>query len=159
MSVLVIDDQPVLVDTRPLELLADLILAQEGYPETAEVSLMLVTDDAIAEFNAAHLHRSGATDVLAFPVETLIAGFPPTPVAGGPPLLLGDVVIAPGYVARQAEELGWSMAEEMALMLTHGILHLLGYDHADPGEAEVMEAREAALLEQIGVTQAPADRG
>jgi probable rRNA maturation factor len=67
--------------------------------------------------------------------------------------MLGDVVIAPGYVRRQAGQIGVTFEDEMALMVTHGILHLLGYDHEADEDAERMEERERQLLAKIGRTR------
>jgi probable rRNA maturation factor len=64
--------------------------------------------------------------------------------------MLGDVVIAPAYVRRQARDNGVTFADEISLMVTHGILHLLGYDHVDDDDAERMEDRERQLLSQVG---------
>jgi probable rRNA maturation factor len=86
-------------------------------------------------------------------VEELLPGVVPDHDPHGPPLILGDVVIAPGYVRRQAEEHEVTFDDEMALMVTHGILHLLGYDHVDEDEAERMEERERVLLAKRGVVR------
>ena len=64
--------------------------------------------------------------------------------------MIGDVIIAPGYVRRQAGELEVEFDDEMALMVTHGILHLMGYDHQDDGDASAMEGRERELLALAG---------
>jgi probable rRNA maturation factor len=64
--------------------------------------------------------------------------------------MLGDVLVAPAYVRRQAEELGVTFDDEMALMVTHGILHLMGYDHEEDFDAERMESRERELLRMVG---------
>jgi probable rRNA maturation factor len=69
----------------------------------------------------------------------------------GPPLVIGDVIVAPAYVSRQAAETDVGFDDEMALMVAHGILHLLGYDHIDDGDAELMERREGELLSMVGV--------
>jgi probable rRNA maturation factor len=104
----------------------------------------------MAAYNERFLDRSGPTDVLAFPVEELMPGVIPDTDPQGPPLMLGDVIIAPGYVRQQAESNGAGFDDEMALMVTHGILHLLGYDHVDDEEAERMESRERELLAMVG---------
>ena len=70
---------------------------------------------------------------------------------GGPPVNLGDVVIAPAYVTRSAEERGVDVENELGLMVVHGILHLLGWDHQDDSQAEDMERREAELLKRVGL--------
>lgn len=151
MSVFLADEQHAPVDLDRLRNLAEVVLAEEGYPESAEVTLLLVDEDQIASYNRRFLHRDGPTDVLAFPVEELVPGVVPEHDPGGPPLLIGDVVVAPGYVERQAAQNRASFDDEMALMVAHGILHLLGYDHRTDADAQLMEGREAELLAKVGV--------
>jgi probable rRNA maturation factor len=127
-----------------------MIMSEEGYPDDVEVTLLFVDEEEMASYNERFLSRDGPTDVLAFPVEELLPGVVPDHDPQGPPLMLGDVVIAPGYVRRQAEQHAVSFEDEMALMVTHGILHLLGYDHLDDEEAERMEGRERELLAKAG---------
>jgi probable rRNA maturation factor len=105
----------------------------------------------MASYNERFLERAGPTDVLAFPVEELMPGVVPDHDNNGPPLVIGDVIVAPAYVGRQAAEHGNGLADEMALMVAHGILHLLGYDHVEDDDAELMERREAELLALVGV--------
>lgn len=153
MSVFVANEQKETVGLPDLHALAELVLRDEGYPADAEVTLLFVDETEIASYNGRFLDRDGATDVLAFPVEELLPGLVPDNDPQGPPLMLGDVVIAPSYVRRQADEHGVSFEDEMALMVTHGILHLLGYDHTDDSEAERMEERERQLLAKVGRTR------
>lgn len=150
MSVFVADEQREAVGLPDLHALAELVLREEGYPDDAEVTLLFVDETEIASYNGRFLDRDGPTDVLAFPVEELLPGVIPDTDPQGPPLMLGDVVIAPSYVRRQADEHGVGFEDEMALMVTHGILHLLGYDHMDEDEAERMEERERQLLAKVG---------
>jgi probable rRNA maturation factor len=150
MSVFVADEQKEAVGLPDLHALAEMVLREEGYPADAEVTLLFVDETEIASYNGRFLDRDGPTDVLAFPVEELLPGVVPDTNAQGPPLMLGDVVIAPSYVRRQADEHGVTFEDEMALMVTHGILHLLGYDHVEDADAERMEARERQLLAKVG---------
>ena len=150
MSVFVADEQRDAFGLSELHQLAEMVMREEGYPEDAEVTLLFVDESEMAWYNERFLDRHGATDVLSFPVEELIPGVVPDTDPQGPPLMLGDVVIAPGYVRRQAEEMGVTFEDEMALMVTHGILHLLGYDHTEDDEAARMETRERALLSIVG---------
>jgi probable rRNA maturation factor len=150
VSVFLADEQGEPVDLVVLRGLAELVLREESYPESAELTLLLVDEAEMASYNARFLDRDGPTDVLAFPVEELTAGEVPDVDPSGPPLILGDVIIAPGYVKQQAEDLGVSFDDELCLMVTHGTLHLLGYDHQSDDEAEEMEHRERELLSMIG---------
>jgi probable rRNA maturation factor len=151
MTVLFENEQPEPVDESSLSALAESVLSEEGFPASTIVEVTLVTDDRIAELNETHLDREGPTDVLAFPLEELHPGSVPGQEPDGPPIVLGDVVVAPSYVRRQADDLEVGFAEEMSLMVVHGILHLMGYDHHDDHEAEVMEERERMILSTIGV--------
>lgn len=153
MSVFVADEQTETFDLGDLHSLAELVMTEECYPSDAEVTLLFVDETEIASYNERFLDRHGATDVLAFPVEELLPGVVPDTHPQGPPLMLGDVVISPAYVKRQAAEYGVTFEDEMALMVTHGILHLLGYDHVDDGDAERMEERERQLLVKVGRTR------
>ena len=153
MSIFLADEQTEQVGLGDLHSLAELVLRQEGYPEDAEATLLFVSEEEMASYNARFLDRDSPTDVLAFPVEELLPGLVPDKDPQGPPLMLGDVIVAPSYVRRQAEQYGVTFEDEMALMVTHGILHLLGYDHLDDEDAERMEARERALLGMVGKTR------
>ncbi len=153
MSVFLANEQAEEVDAVALRHLAEVVLAEEGYPSESEVTLLLVSDDEIADYNERFLDRAGPTDVLAFPVESLTVGTVPDTDPDGPPLMIGDILISPAYVRRQARELGVSYQDEMALMVAHGMLHLLGYDHEDDDEAAHMERRESELLSLVGRTR------
>lgn len=150
MSVFLANEQSEPVDLTALRELAELVVSDEGYPETTEVTVLLVDEGEMAGYNQRFLDREGPTDVLAFPVEHLLPGVVPEHDPHGPPLVIGDVLIAPSYVKRQANELGVSFEDEMALMVTHGVLHLIGYDHVEDAEAERMEQRERDLLAKGG---------
>jgi probable rRNA maturation factor len=144
------DEQTDQVGLSDLHFLAQLVLREEGYSDEVEVTLIFISEPEMSAYNERFLDRSGPTDVLAFPVEDLLPGVVPETDPQGPPLMLGDVIIAPGYVRRQAESNGVGFDDEMALMVTHGILHLLGYDHVEDDDAERMEARERELLASAG---------
>ncbi|MFP3883072.1 MAG: rRNA maturation RNase YbeY [Actinomycetota bacterium] len=150
MSIFLADEQTEQVGVDDLHSLAGLVLREEGYPDDAEVTLLFISEGEMASYNERFLNREGPTDVLAFPVEELLPGVVPETDPQGPPLMLGDVVVAPAYVRRQASKYGVSYEDEMALMITHGILHLLGYDHIEDTDAERMESRERELLALVG---------
>jgi probable rRNA maturation factor len=148
---------------RPVDLgrwvtLAERVLADRGIGEGTELSVMFVDEKAIAELNERFLGRKGPTDVLAFPIEDELIGpgHVPDQEASGPgrgpvdyedmPLLIGDVVICPQVAWKQAPEHAGTYEDELALLLVHGILHLLGMDHDEEAEAAMMESLEQELL-------------
>ncbi|MGA7835640.1 MAG: rRNA maturation RNase YbeY [Acidimicrobiales bacterium] len=131
-------------------------LNEEGVRGTAEVSLIFTDEPTIADLNQQFMGRSGATDVLSFPIdaEPEPTGRVPDAGGGGPgeppmpdiPQLVGDIVICPAVAARNALEHEVSFPDELALLIVHGVLHLRGWDHVADEEAERMEARERELL-------------
>ncbi|MEN8234336.1 MAG: rRNA maturation RNase YbeY [Actinomycetota bacterium] len=150
MNVLFADEQDEPIVTDELLRLAELVLEEEGLDSETGVSLVLIDEEQMAELNERHMDKTGSTDVLSFPIESAMPGAPPMPVPGGPPIELGDVFIAPTVVRRNAEERNVRFEDELALMVVHGLLHLLGWDHIDEKDAVQMEARESALLERVG---------
>lgn len=133
------DPEP--LDLNAFERLAEFVLDREDVPAHAELSLALVGIEEMTELNEGYRQAQGPTDVLSFECDD------PCPVESDEPVTLGDVVIAPEMAERQAAELGHTVEEELNLLLVHGILHLLGYAHETDEEADVMQARERALLE------------
>lgn len=133
--------EPEPLDTRAFERLALFVLSMEGVPEMTELSIALVDDEEMAHLNKQYRGIDGPTDVLSFGCDD------PCPTPGDEPVTLGDVVIAPAVAERQAAELGHSVEHELDVLLVHGVLHLLGYDHETDDDAGVMAAREAALLD------------
>lgn len=150
MNVFLADEQDDPLDSEPLRRLAEMVLSEEQFPIDTEVTLLFVGEEQIATYNERFMQRHGATDVLAFPVEHLKPGMVPDRRPGGPPLNIGDVVIAPSIVRAQAEAAGVPFDEELSLLVVHGLLHLLGYDHQDDVDADEMEDRERQLLELVG---------
>jgi probable rRNA maturation factor len=160
-NVFVSDEQSaVALDLTRWVKLAELTLSEERIPEDTEVSLIFVDEDSIADLNRRFLDGPGATDVLAFPIDDDLVPGGRRPDTGGrgpgspaeledPPIVLGDVVICPTVAVRQATEHGATADDELALLVVHGILHLLNYDHADAREAQDMQRRERELLERF----------
>ena len=138
------------IEPHTLGAFADAVLRREGVDPRAELTLTFVDPETIADLNEVHMGRTGTTDVLSFPIEDATPGAPPTPLDEGPPLLLGDVVICADVVAEHAMAYGVPFDDELYLMVCHGVLHILGWDHATDQEAELMEAREAEHLATIG---------
>lgn len=127
--------------------LLDASLHHEGVPAEAEVGLTFIDIDEMTELNREHMGGSGPTDVLAFPIDGLgiDAMLTETASDAGPPIVVGDVVICPD-VASKAAVGGRTLEDEIALLVVHAALHLIGHDHAVPAERERMQARERALL-------------
>jgi probable rRNA maturation factor len=109
----------------------------------AELSVLLVDPDTIAVLHEKWLDLPGPTDVMSFPMDELRPGREGAPSGPG---LVGDVVVCPQVAASQAEAAGHSTAEEVLLLLVHGVLHLLGYDHAEPDDEKQMFALQRRLL-------------
>ena len=110
----------------------------------ADVSILLVDEDEMARLHVEWMDEPGPTDVLSFPMDDLRAGDPSGPRVEG---ILGDIVLCPTVAAQQAEAAGHPVDVELALLLTHGVLHLLGHDHAEPEEHEQMFSLQAELLQ------------
>ena len=127
----------------PLEELALFVLEREEAPAASEVSLSFIDDARMAQLNEEFRGKTGPTDVLSFECDGLDA-IPDG--ADDVPFELGDVIIAPDVAQRQSTSFGHSFEAEVSLLLVHGLLHLMGYDHIDDDEAEEMEARERELL-------------
>ena len=108
-----------------------------------ELSILLVTSEVMSELHQRWMDEPGPTDVLSFPMDELRPGSTGEPA---PPGLLGDVVLCPEVAAGQALEAGHSTSEELLLLTTHGILHLLGFDHAEPDERTEMFDLQRRLL-------------
>ncbi len=139
--------------------LAGKVLAAEGVTADAELSLLFVDEATIASLNRRFLGRDGPTDVLSFPIEDEIERGGRFPDQGGTGpgasepdgddlVLIGDVVICPAVAARNAAAHGVTEEDETALLVVHGVLHLLGMDHEVEEEAARMERREQELLDR-----------
>jgi probable rRNA maturation factor len=161
MAVFASDEQSTVdVDLARWLRLARLVLAEERAPADAEVSLIFVDEDAITDLNGRFLGGDGPTDVLAFPIDDdqLPSGRHPDTGGRGPgtatepsdvPIVLGDVVVCPTVAARQAPDHAGTVDDELALLVVHGVLHLLNYDHAEEREAASMQRRERELLDRF----------
>jgi probable rRNA maturation factor len=161
-------DQP--VDEEALARLARLAMEAEGVQE-AEVSILLVDRDVMTQLNRRYMGEDRPTDVLAFPIDGPSPASGPPDGPAGPrgfaaerygdelgdededededddaPWLLGDVVLCPTYAADQARRAGHGLAPELELLTVHGILHLCGFDHAEPEDEREMRARTDELL-------------
>jgi len=159
VTVFVSDEQAALtIDVERWQRLSLAVLSEEGVEGECELSVMFVDEATITDLNMRFMDAEGPTDVLSFPID----GDPNQPGrwpdAGGPgpdrvedepedlPILLGDVVVCPLVAERNAPTHAGSLDDEIALLVVHGILHLLGMDHADEPERLLMQTRERELL-------------
>jgi probable rRNA maturation factor len=148
------------IDLERWQSLARSVLADEGIRGGTELSIFFVEVDDIAELNHEHMGMAGPTDVLAFPIDAgevveVVSG--PTGASRGPdrsppdrgdlPLLLGDIVICPAVARDQAPDHAGNLDDELALLVVHGTLHVLGWDHDSESATENMRQRERQLLE------------
>ncbi len=147
MAVFVADEQDELeVDTDRLLRLSAFVLADRAVPEAMEVSVLCVDRAAITSLNHTHMGKDGPTDVLAFPLDQ------PGETTQGEIAILGDVVLCPAIAAGQAAEYGRSAQGEIDLLVVHGILHLLGHDHAEEAEKTLMFDLTDRLLADFATT-------
>lgn len=148
------------IDLERWQALARAALSEEGVRGGTELSMFFVTAEEMAELNREHMGAAGPTDVLAFPIDggevvDVVSG--PTGASRGPdrsppdrgdmPLLLGDVVICPAVARDQAPEHAGTLDDEIALLVVHGTLHVLGWDHDTEDKTSAMRHREREILE------------
>jgi len=120
---------------------------------SAELYVALVSNEQSQELNAQYRSKNYATNVLSFPAtdpDELSASLKVS-ACGGPPLMLGDLIIADAVVAAEAKAQNKSCAAHLTHLVVHGVLHLLGYDHINDSDAEEMEAMERDVLEALGI--------
>jgi probable rRNA maturation factor len=154
LTIDIVNESGETVDETALAAIARFSLDRMRIHPLAELSVLIVDEAAMTELHERWMGEPGPTDVLSFPMDELR---PPSPVAGtsgrggdepGPDLaLLGDVVLCPQVAAEQAKQAGHSAQQELELLTVHGILHLLGYDHAEPEEEAAMFGLQGQLLE------------
>ena len=143
MSIEVNNESGVGVDESEIVALARHVLDGMRVNAQAELSVLLVDEAAMEQLNRQWMDEAGPTDVLSFPMDELRPGREEEDPQPG---LLGDVVLCPQVARRQARQAGHSNEEELLLLTTHGILHLLGFDHAEPEEEQEMFDLQRRLL-------------
>lgn len=147
MSIEINNESVIDVDETVLQRLAIYALDQLHVHPDAELSIVLVDEAAMEQLHVQWMDEPGPTDVLSFPMDELRPG---TEDAITPAGLLGDVVLCPQVAQAQAETAGHSMQDELLMLTTHGMLHLLGFDHAEPEEEREMFGLQRDLL--VGFT-------
>ena len=143
MSIDVLNESGHDVDVVELSRLSRFVMDRMRLHPATEMCLRLVDEETIAALNAKWMGSDGATDVLAFPMDELVPGRVGEEPQEG---YLGDIALSPVVAARQAAEAGHPEVDELRLLTVHGILHLLGYDHAEPAEHREMFGLQARLL-------------
>lgn len=146
MTIEITNESELEVDLDLTRSLAEHVLAALKLHPAVDLGVIFVDEEPMTELHVKWLDEPGPTDVLSFPMDELRPGSAELPSPEG---VLGDVVICPQVAARQAETAGHSTINEILLLLTHGILHLVGFDHAEPEEEREMFALQRELLESF----------
>jgi probable rRNA maturation factor len=143
MSIEINNESSIEVDESALQRLAGYALDIMHVHPDAELAIVLVDEAAMEQLHVQWMDEPGPTDVLSFPMDELRPGTEDEPAPAG---LLGDVVLCPQVAQVQAETAGHSLQDELLLLTTHGILHLLGFDHAEPAEEREMFGIQRDIL-------------
>lgn len=145
MSIEIANESGVDVDEAMLVDVATFAIGRMDVHPAAELSMILVDSDTMADLHMRWMDLPGPTDVMSFPMDELTPGGRPDAPEPGPSML-GDIVLCPAFAADQAAANGHPLAHELALLTIHGVLHLLGYDHVDPDEEREMFTLQNELL-------------
>jgi probable rRNA maturation factor len=143
MSIDICNESEYELDEKELSDQSEFLLRRLHINPAADLSIMLVNEVVMANLHERFMDEPGSTDVLSFPMDELREGTADEPSAEG---ILGDIVLCPAVAERQGIAAGHSTDVELRLLLTHGVLHLLGHDHAEPEEHKVMFGMQAQLL-------------
>lgn len=143
MSTEIINESSHEIDEEEFSSLARFVAEAMYLHPQVEMTVMFVDEDEMEQLHVRWLDLPGPTDVMSFPMDELRPGRDGELAPAG---MLGDVVICPSVAAKQARDAGHSTVEEMLLLCIHGILHLLGFDHAEPEEEKEMFAIQRSLL-------------
>ena len=152
MSIEVNNESGVEVDEEALVRLGNFLIESLFVHPDAELSIILVDPEAMERLHIEWMDEPGPTDVLSFPMDELRPGSPGRVTPAG---VLGDVVLCPEVAKTQAAGAGHTTQEELLLLTTHGMLHLLGYDHAEPEEEKEMFGLQRQLVGDFLGRQAP----
>ena len=143
MSIEINNESAIVVDETALQRIATYALDQLHVHPDAELAILLIDEAAMEQLHVQWMDEPGPTDVLSFPMDELRPGTEDQPTPAG---LLGDIVLCPQVAAAQAETAGHSTLDELLLLTTHGLLHLLGFDHAEPEDEKAMFGIQRDLL-------------
>ena len=143
MSIEINNESAIAVDEPILQRLVTYALDELHVHQDAELSIILVDEAAMEQLHVQWMDEPGPTDVLSFPMDELRPGTEDSITPAG---LLGDIVLCPQVAIGQAETAGHSTLDEMLLLTTHGLLHLLGFDHAEPDDEKVMFGLQRDIL-------------
>jgi probable rRNA maturation factor len=158
VSIEVCNESGVSMDATLIASVARFALDAMRVSPAAELSILAVTTDAMSELHERWMDEPGPTDVMSFPMDDLAeeSRRPDAPDMG--PALLGDIVLCPEFAKEQAKKAGHGLDDELHLLTVHGVLHLLGYDHAEPDEEREMFGLQTTLLTdwRVGREQAAA---
>lgn len=143
MSIELNNESAIAVDEARLVRLANFALAAMHVSAEADLNIVLVDEPAMEQLHIQWMDEPGPTDVLSFPMDELRPGTAEEPSPAG---LLGDIVLCPQVAQAQADAAGHSMMDELLLLTTHGCLHLLGFDHAEPEEKREMFGIQGDIL-------------
>ncbi|MFI5085846.1 MAG: rRNA maturation RNase YbeY [Actinomycetales bacterium] len=154
MSIEVNNESAMSADVENIVRLARFILERLYVHPQTELSIILADTEAMEKLHLEWMDEPGPTDVLSFPMDELRPGTIDRPTPAG---LLGDIVLCPQVAEEQAKAAGHSTDDELLLLTTHGVLHLLGYDHAEPAEKTEMFALQRDLLSAFTGKAAPTE--
>jgi probable rRNA maturation factor len=143
LSIEILNESGRELDERRLAALSRFVMERMRVHPLAELCIKAVDEPTIAQLNEQWMEKEGPTDVLAFPMDELRPGLVNEEPEEG---VLGDLVLCPDVAARQGETAGHGAEAEVELLTVHGILHLLGYDHAEPEEHKVMFGLQDEIL-------------
>lgn len=150
MSIEVNNESGVDVDEAMLVRMAQYALSAVHVHPDAELAIVLVDEGAMEALHVQWMDEPGPTDVLSFPMDELRPGTPDHPTPAG---LLGDIVLCPQVAATQAETAKHSLSDELCLLTTHGVLHLIGFDHAEPEEEKEMFGLQRDILMGFSIAE------
>ncbi|WHT20904.1 rRNA maturation RNase YbeY [Crossiella sp. CA-258035] len=153
MSIEIANESGVGVEETSIVDAARFALDRMGVSPLAELSVLLVELDVMSDLHERWMDLPGPTDVMAFPMDELDSARRPD-AAGVGPALLGDIVLCPAFAKDQARKAGHSLTDELHLLTVHGVLHLLGYDHAEPEEEREMFSLQNRILADFRTARA-----